>query len=445
MAVITEISVHDVRFPTSDFQDGSDAIHADPDYSCVYVILTTSIAGLEGHGFTFSLGRGNEIIAACVKTLAKLVVGQSLESIVADWVGFNRKLQNETQLRWIGPEKGPLHMACGAIVNACWDLWCKKEGKPLWKLVAELTPEEVVGLVDWHYLKDALTPDEALAALRAAREGRDARMAEMLHRGYPAYTTSAGWLGYSDEKIRGLCKEYLGLGYDAFKMKVGASIDDDLRRAAVIREEIGDERRLMMDANQRWGVAETVENMTRLAAYKPLWIEEPTHADDILGHAAIAKALAPLDVGVATGEVACNVIMFKQLLQAGAIKFCQVDACRLAGVNEVLAVLLLSHKFGVAVCPHAGGVGLCEYVRHISMIDYVVVSATTEGRVCESTTHLHEHFYDTENFLKQGCYVAPKAPGYATMRPESLAEFAYPDGPVWVKRGHGDRLRVASC
>ena len=410
-----------------------DAVHTDPDYSCVYVTLGTSTATHTGHGFTFTLGRGNEVICACVEALRPLVLGLTLEGIVGDWVAFTRRLTQESQLRWLGPEKGVVHMACGAIVNAVWDLWGKTEGKPLWRLIADLSPEEVVALVDFHYLEDVINKDEALALLRKARAGRDARIAEMVAVGYPAYTTSAGWLGYSDDKIRALCRQYIGEGFNAFKMKVGASINDDLRRAAIIRAEIGDARLLMMDANQRWNVPQAIDHMTRLAKFKPWWIEEPTHPDDILGHARIAAALEPLGIGVATGEVCANAVMFKQLMQAKAIKFCQIDSCRMAGVNEILAVLLLAAKFGVAVCPHAGGVGLCEYVRHLAMVDYIVCSGSLENRVCESTSHLHEHFFDAV-VLENGRYKAATTPGYATMRPESIGAFTFPTGDIWAAK-----------
>jgi L-fuconate dehydratase len=303
-------------------------------------------------------------------------------------------LTAESQLRWIGPEKGVVHMACGAIINAAWDLYAKYEGKPLWKLLADMSPEELVGAVDFHWITDALKPEEAIAMLKELQPTKTAREAEMLKDGFPAYTTSAGWLGYSDEKIKGLCQQYMAEGMNHFKMKVGSDIEDDLRRASILREAIGPDRTLMMDANQKWDVEEAIENMKRLAVYKPWWIEEPTNPDDILGHARIAEALKPYDIGVATGEVCHNRVMFKQLLQAKAIKFCQIDTCRVGGINELLAILLLAKKFDVAVCPHAGGVGLCEYVRHICVFDYIAISGSLEDRICESTTHLHEHFYD---------------------------------------------------
>lgn len=324
-------------------------------------------------------------------------------------------------------------MSCGAIVNAVWDLWAKVEGKPLWRLVADLSPEEVIKCIDFHYIQDVLTSDEALALLQKVRDGHETRIAEMIERGYPSYTTSAGWLGYSDEKMRSLCKQYMGEGFDAFKMKVGADIDDDLRRAKILREEIGESGKLMMDANQRWNVTEAITYMNQLASFKPLWIEEPTHPDDILGHARIAVELEPLGIGVATGEVCSNPVMFKQLFQSKGVKFCQPDACRMGGVNDNLAVLLLAAKFGVVVCHHAGGVGLCEYVRHLSFIDYIVFSGSLENRLCEATSHLHEHFTDPANVVN-GRFHVPVEPGYATMHPESVAEFKFPSGPIWTAR-----------
>jgi L-fuconate dehydratase len=432
--------VRDVRFPTSDFQDGSDAVHKDPDYSCVYVILHTSavnasMAPLEGHGFTFTLGRGNEVIALCVKAFLPQLVGKTLGGIVADMVGFVTSLTCDGQLRWLGPEKGVVHMASGAIINAVWDMWAKYEAKPLWKLLVDMSPEQLVSCIDFHWIVDALTPEEAVAILKgnAAGDAKAKREAEMRADGFPAYTTSAGWLGYPDDKIRRLCRQYLGEGMNHFKIKVGGDQADDLRRAAVVREEIGPDRKLMMDANQKWSVDEAIVNMKELAKFEPWWIEEPTNPDDILGHAKIAKALKPLGVGVATGEVCHNAVMFKQLLQADAISFCQIDTCRVAGINELLAILLMAKKFGVPVCPHAGGVGLCEYVRHIVMFDYISIGASLENRICESTSHLHEHFHDPWT-LKRGNYMPPTVPGYGTMKRSSILDFEFPDGPVHTAR-----------
>jgi L-fuconate dehydratase len=432
---ITSVTVHDVRFPTSRALDGSDAMNPDPDYSAAYVVLGTDRDGLEGHGLTFTIGRGNELCVAAVEALAPLVRGLTLEGIAADMGAFWRRVVGDSQLRWVGPEKGVLHLATAAVVNAVWDLWAKAEGKPLWKLLTDMTPEELVRCVDFRYITVALTPAEALAILRLHAPTRAAREAQMRRDGYPAYTTSAGWLGYPDEKIRRLCREGVTDGWRHFKIKVGRDLADDLRRAAIVREEIGPDRKLMVDANQVWDVGEAIAWMRELARFDPWWIEEPTSPDDVLGHAAIARAVAP--IGVATGEQCQNRVVFKQLMQANAIRFCQVDACRLGGVNEVLAVLLMAAKFGVPVCPHAGGVGLCEYVQHLSIFDYVCVSASLEDRIVEYVDHLHEHFVDPV-VIRDGRYVAPTAPGYSiTMKAESLRAYAYPEGPAWAGRGDG--------
>ncbi len=430
---ITDFEVSDLRFPTSQEQEGSDAMHADPDYSAAYVIFYTDGAdGREGHGLTFTIGRGNEVCVAAIEALAPLVVGQTLEDITADMAGFWRRLTSDGQLRWLGPEKGVIHLATAAVVNAVWDLYAKVEGKPLWKLLADMSPEELVSCVDFRYIRDAITPEEAVELLSTRSEGRDRREAELRRNGYPGYTTSAGWLGHEDEEIRRRCRAGLEAGWDHFKLKVGADLEDDRRRAALVREEIGPDRRLMMDANQRWGVDEAIEWMGGLAAFDPWWIEEPTSPDDVLGHATIGKAIEP--IGVATGEQCQNRVVFKQLLQADALDVCQIDACRLGGVNEVLAVLLMAAKFDVPVCPHAGGVGLCEYVQHLSIFDYLCVSASLDDRVIEYVDHLHEHFEDPVT-IRDGCYVPPTAPGYSiTMKPDSRRRYAYPDGAVWSDR-----------
>jgi len=428
---ITSVEVRDVRFPTSRGLDGSDAMNADPDYSAAYVILHTDATnGPQGHGLTFTIGRGNELCVAAVEALAPFVVGLSLDDIAADMGGFWRRVVGDSQLRWVGPEKGVIHLATAAVVNAVWDLWAKVEGKPLWKLLADMSPEEIVRCVDFRYITDALTPAEALEILRRQAPSRGVRERELRQSGYPAYTTSAGWLGYPDEKIRRLCREGMADGWSHFKIKVGRDLADDVRRAALIREEIGPDRKLMVDANQVWEVNEAIDSMRELARFDPWWIEEPTSPDDVLGHATIARAIAP--IGVATGEHCQNRIIFKQLMQAGAISFCQIDACRLGGVNEVIAVLLLAAKFGIPVCPHAGGVGLCEYVQHLSMFDFVCVSGTMENRIIEYVDHLHEHFLDPV-VIRGGRYLPPDAPGYSiTMRAESLEEYAYPDGAAWA-------------
>ena len=427
---ITHLQALDVRFPTSRALDGSDAMNADPDYSAAYVIVHTDAPdGLEGHGLTFTIGRGNELCVAAVRAIEPLVAGLSLREIAEDMAGFWRRVVGDSQLRWVGPEKGVVHLAAAAVVNAVWDLYAKAERKPLWKLLADMSPETLVRCIDFRYITDALTPEEALAILRPLYATRAEREAEMLRCGYPAYTTSAGWLGYSDEKLRMLCREALAQGWSHFKIKVGADLRDDLRRLSIIREEIGAERKLMLDANQVWDVDEAIANMRELARFDPWWIEEPTSPDDVLGHATIARAIAP--IGVATGEQCHNRVVFKQLLQSDAIRFCQIDSCRLGGVNEVLAVLLLAAKFGVPVCPHAGGVGLCEYVQHLAIFDYIAVSGSLDDRIVEYVDHLHEHFVDPV-VVRGGRYIPPLAPGYSiTMKPESRARFAYPDGPAW--------------
>jgi L-fuconate dehydratase len=429
---ITDLRVLDVRFPTSLSLDGSDAMNPDPDYSAAYVVLTTDRRdGVEGHGLTFTIGRGTDIVVAAVGALRPLVVGQDIAAFAAAPGAFWKHLTGDSQLRWIGPEKGVIHLATAAVVNAMWDLWAKLEGKPLWKLLSDLTPAQIVELVDWRYLTDALAPEEARAMLEKLAPTRAAREAEILREGYPAYTTSAGWLGYPDDKIRRLCREAMAEGFTHFKIKVGANLDDDIRRAAIVREEIGPKRTLMIDANQRWDVGQAIEWVKALAPSRPMWIEEPTSPDDVLGHAAIARALEPLGIGVATGEHCQNRIIFKQLLQARAISFCQIDSCRLGGVNEVVAVLLLAAKFGVPVCPHAGGVGLCEYVQHESIFDYICVSGSLQGRITEFVDHLHEHFADP-CVVKHGRYQAPRAAGTTiTMKPASLAAHTYPTGKVW--------------
>jgi L-fuconate dehydratase len=430
---IVDVDVRDIRFPTSLALDGSDAMNPDPDYSAAYVMLRTDAGdGLEGHGLTFTIGRGNELCVAAVRALAPLVLGTTLESITADMGQFWRRIVGDSQLRWVGPEKGVLHLATAALVNAVWDLWAKVEGKPLWLLLADMSPEEIVRCVDFRYITDAITPDEALEILRRNAPMRQAREAELRRAGYPAYTTSAGWLGYPDEKIRRLCREGIAAGWSHFKIKVGRDLTDDVRRASIVREEIGPHRKLMMDANQVWDVGEAITNMRTLARFDPWWIEEPTSPDDVLGHAAIANAVAP--IGVATGEQCQNRVVFKQLMQAKAIRFCQVDSCRLGGVNEVLAVLLMAARFGIPVCPHAGGVGLCEYVQHLAMFDYLCVSASLEDRIVEYVDHLHEHFLDPV-VVRDGRYMPPMTPGYSiTMRPESLRDYSYPEGAAWRNR-----------
>jgi L-fuconate dehydratase len=428
--VISELTVIDLRFPTSRTNAGTDAVHVDPDYSAAYVVLKTD-AGLEGHGLTFTIGRGNEVVVAAIEAFRHLVVGERLEAIAEDFAGFWRRLASDSQLRWLGPEKGVIHLALAAVVNAVWDLYAKAERKPLWKLLADMTPRQLVSCIDFRYITDALTPDAAIDLLERHARTKPDREAELLRTGYPAYTTSVGWMGYSDDGVRALCRAALNEGWTHFKVKVGGRADDDRRRVALVREAIGNDQTLMIDANQQWDVGTAIERATDLAVYRPWWLEEPTSPDDVLGHRTIAEAIRPLGIGVATGEHCANRVLFKQLLQARAIDFCQIDSCRLGGVNENLAVILMAAAFGIRVCPHAGGVGLCEYVQHLSMFDYIAVSATMEGRVIEYVDHLHEHFEDPVR-IRAGRYLAPSRPGYSiTIRPESRIEYRYPEGAAW--------------
>jgi L-fuconate dehydratase len=429
---IRGLDVSDIRFPTSSTNAGTDAMHPDPDYSAAYVVLETD-ADLEGHGFTFTIGRGNEICVEAIRAFSPLVVGRTLEDIVAEPAAFWRSLASDSQLRWLGPEKGVIHLALAAIVNAVWDLHAKRDRKPLWKLLCDMTPAQVVASIDFRYITDALTPDEALEMLERRAKTKAERERILLRDGYPAYTTSAGWMGYSDARIRQLCREALADGWTHFKVKVGGTPEEDARRLALVREEIGPENRLMIDANQRWDVTEAIERVRELARFDLWWVEEPTSPDDVLGHAAIAKAISP--IGVATGEHCQNRIVFKQLLQAGALDFCQIDSCRLGGVNENLAVILMAAEFGVPVCPHAGGVGLCELVQHLSMFDYVCVSGQLDDRITEFVDHLHEHFVDPV-VIRRGRYLAPTAPGYSsTMHAPSRDVYRYPNGSAWARAG----------
>ncbi|MFI6348490.1 L-fuconate dehydratase [Streptomyces sp. NPDC050560] len=430
-ARITALDTYDIRFPTSRDLDGSDAMNPDPDYSAAYVVLRTDAAdGLEGHGFTFTIGRGNDVQVAAIDALRDHVVGRDVAALGADPGSLGRALTGDSQLRWLGPEKGVMHMAVGAVVNAAWDLAAKAAGKPLWRLLADAEPEWLVGQVDFRYITDALTPDDALALLRRGRQGAPERVATLLERGFPAYTTSPGWLGYDDEKLTRLAAQAVADGFTQIKLKVGADLEDDTRRCRVARSVIGPDVRMAVDANQRWNVDEAIAWTRALAEFRPYWVEEPTSPDDILGHAAIRRAVAP--VKVATGEHVQNRIVFKQLLQAGAIDILQIDAARVGGVNENLAILLLAAKFGVPVCPHAGGVGLCELVQHLSMFDYAALAGSTDDRVIEYVDHLHEHFVDPV-VIRDGHYAAPTAPGFsATMHPRSLTDYTYPGGTFWA-------------
>jgi L-fuconate dehydratase len=420
--------VHDVRFPTSRERDGSDAMNPDPDYSAAYLVIHTS-SGDTGHGLVFTIGRGNEVVVASIRAVESLVTGLNVDDVLSDMGGFFRRLTRDSQFRWLGPEKGVMHMGIGAVVNAVWDLFAKREGVPLWQLLSRFSPQEIVDLIDFRYLTDQLTPGEALEILERALPGRDARVAELLQQGYPAYTTSAGWLGYSDEKVGLLVREALRSGFTHLKIKVGSDIEDDVRRVEMVRELIGPDVKLSIDANQMWDVGNAIANTKQLAVHDLYWVEEPTSTDDVLGFIEIARAVHP--VKVATGEQVANRVMFKQFLSSGAIDICQIDACRVAGVNENIAVLLMAAKFCVAVCPHAGGVGLCEMVQHLSMFDYVAISAVMEDHWIEYVDHLHEHFVDPAEIVN-GRYRAPRLPGNgASMLTETVVDFGFPDGRVW--------------
>ncbi|GAA4474022.1 enolase C-terminal domain-like protein [Phytohabitans houttuyneae] len=426
--VITSVDAVDVRFPTSRELDGSDAMNPEPDYSAAYVTIRTS-GGEEGTGLAFTVGRGNDLQVAAIRALAPLVVGLPVADVLGDLRAFSERLTGDSQLRWLGPHKGAIHMAAGAVVNAAWDLYARREGKPLWRLLAEMSPAQLVSLVDFRYLRDALTPEEALDLLQRAQAGREQRQRDLLAHGYPAYTTTPGWLGYTDEKLVRLAREAVAEGFGLIKLKVGADNKADIRRVALAREAVGGDVRIAIDANQAWGVEQAITWLRSLAPYDPYWIEEPTSPDDVLGHAAIREAVTPIKV--ATGEHCHNQVMFKQLLQARAIDVLQLDATRVAGVNENIAILLLAAKFGVPVCPHAGGVGLCEMVQHLAMFDYVAVSGSTEGRVIEYVDHLHQHFVDPVT-VRDGRYLAPQAPGIgARMHQESVVAYRFPDGPQW--------------
>lgn len=423
MTTITDLRVFDLRFPTSQHLDGSDAMNPDPDYSAAYVILDTDTDELKGHGLTFTIGRGNEVVCLAIEALRHLVVRLELDWIRQDPGRFWRHVTGDSQLRWIGPDKGAMHLAVGAVVNAAWDLWAKQSGKPVWRLVADMSPEEIVRIVDFRYLTDVLTPQEALAILKKAEPDKAERIAVLEREGYACYTTSAGWLGYDDDKLRRLCREAIDAGFDHIKMKVGRDLEDDIRRLTIAREVIGPDRYLMIDANQVWEVDQAIDWLGRLAFAKPFFIEEPTSPDDIAGHARIRKAVAPMKV--ATGEMCQNRIMFKQFIAGGAIDIVQIDSCRMGGLNEVLSVLLVAAKYGLPVWPHAGGVGLCEYVQHLSMIDYVAVSGAKDGRVIEYVDHLHEHFLEP-CVIRDAAYMPPAAPGFSIeMKPETLRSYRF--------------------
>lgn len=423
MTKITDLRVFDLRFPTSQSLDGSDAMNPDPDYSAAYVILDTDEPGLKGHGLTFTIGRGNDICCMAIEAMRHLVVGTDLATVTANPGKYWRHLTSDSQLRWIGPDKGAMHLATGAVVNAVWDLLAKKAGKPVWQLVADMSPEEIADIVDYRYLTDVLTRDDALAILKKAESGKKERIETLKNEGYACYTTSAGWLGYDDAKLRRLCQEAIDAGFNHVKMKVGRDLEDDIRRLTIAREVIGPDRYLMIDANQVWEVDQAIEWVNKLAFSKPFFIEEPTSPDDIAGHRKIREAIG--SVKVATGEMCQNRIMFKQFIAEGAIDVVQIDSCRMGGLNEVLAVLLIAAKYNLPVWPHAGGVGLCEYVQHLSMIDYLVVSGTKEGRVIEYVDHLHEHFIEPCD-IRNAAYMPPKLPGFSIeMKPDSIETYTF--------------------
>ncbi|XP_037042943.1 mitochondrial enolase superfamily member 1-like [Bradysia coprophila] len=430
--VITSITAKDMRWPTSLGGHGSDAMHTDPDYSCVYVTITTE-RGIYGNGLTFTLGRGTDIVAMTVKALSYLVKGRNAGDIFLSFGQFWRELTSESQLRWIGPEKGVTHLAVAAIINALWDLWAKLEGKPVWKLLTDMDPELLVSTIDFRYITDVVTPAEAVEFLRQNAAGKEKREKELLEVGYPCYTTQVGWIGYTDDYIREKCKEYIAKGFTAFKIKVGRDINSDIKRCKILREEIGWTNKLMVDANQIWDVNEAIEWMEKLAEFKPLWIEEPTSPDDVLGHATISKALSPYGISVATGEMCANRVMFKQFLQANALQYCQIDSCRIGGVNEILSVYFMAKKLNVKVVPHAGGVGLCEMVHHLQMWDYTSLSATKEDRYVEYVDQQHEQFINPV-VVTNAHYVALTAPGYSTeLKPEAIEQYEFPNGSEWQR------------
>lgn len=430
MITITHFTTKDIRFPTSKNLDGSDAVNKDPDYSAAYVILYTDRPGLEGHGLTFTTGRGNELCVAAIRSLSYLIVGRSLNSITDNFGQFWAQLtRGDSQLRWLGPEKGVIHLATAALINAVWDLYAKVEEKPLWKLLYDMSPEQLISCLDFTYLTDVIGPEEALQLLKEGQHKKSERLAHLRNEGFPAYTTSAGWLGYSDEKLRRLCRQVIAEGWSYLKMKVGSDLNDDIRRARIIREEVGESFNLMMDANQKWEVDEAIPWMHALSEFNPWWIEEPTSPDDILGHKKIKEAIFP--IRVATGEHAHNRVMFKQFITSGAFDFCQIDTCRLGGINEALVVIILAAKYKIPVCPHGGGVGLCEYVQHLSMFDYLCISGSLENRILEYVDHLHEHFLDPVKVIR-GAYHVPELAGCSIeMKKESLEDYEFPDGKEW--------------
>ncbi len=437
MPVITSVRSYDVRFPTSLELDGSDAVNVDPDYSAAYAVLEAD-NGERGYGLVFTAGRGNEVVAKAIESYGARLVGLELDDLVSDLGAAAKRLVHDSQLRWLGPEKGVSHMAAGAVINTLWDVRARREGKPLWRLLAEMSPEEIVSAIDFTHIQNALTPEEALEILRAGEVGKAERLAELAANGHPAYTTTPGWLGYSDEKLVRLSKEAVAAGYDMIKLKVGTSLEDDVRRMRLAREAVGPEIRISIDANQRWEVDEAIAWTNALAEFDPFWIEEPTSTDDVLGHADIRRGVAPIKV--ATGEAVMNRIIFKQMLQAGSLDVLQLDSTRVAGVNENLAILVMAKKFGVPVCPHAGGVGLCELVQHYSFFDYAALTGEIGWKRVEFVDHLHEHFVEPARVVN-GSYVAPVLPGTgAEMVAQSRDRWVFPDGAGWVELRAAGRI-----
>ncbi|KAL6434146.1 hypothetical protein ACFW04_005937 [Cataglyphis niger] len=428
-AKIIDIEVHDIRFPTSLQHHGSDAMHTDPDYSCAYVTIKTDTE-YEGYGLTFTLGRGTEIVVLACKSLFKIVKNHTTREIYTNFASFWRKLTCDTQLRWVGPEKGVIHLATAAIVNALWDLWARIEGKPVWKLLTDMSPEQLVSTIDFRYIRDIVTEQEAIEMLERNAVHKQIKELTLKENGFPAYTTQVGWLGYSDQQVEDLCKSFLDRGFEAFKIKVGQNLDDDIKRCEMIRKVIGYENKLMLDANQVWEVEQAIEWMKKLAKYKPLWIEEPTSPDDIFGHSQIKDALKKYNIGIASGEMCANRVMFKQFLMFG-LDFCQIDSARIGGINEILAVYFMAKKLKIPVCPHAGGVGLCEMVQHLQMWDYICLSQTTENRMIEYVDQQHEHFENPVH-IRNAYYMPPLSSGYSTkLKNECIMEYAYPEGNYW--------------
>ena len=418
MAKIVKLSTYDLRFPTSDHLDGSDAMNPDPDYSAAYVIIETDQSSLKGHSFAFTLGRGNDLCCNAIKALQHLVIGLDINWIRDNQSAFSRRMTSDSQLRWIGPEKGIIHMASGAIINAVWDILSKLDNKPLWQLVSDMDSDEISNAIDFRHITDFLNQDEAVEILKSHHKTKLDRVSILENEGYPCYVTSAGWLGYSDKKLERLCLEAKNNGFEYVKLKVGKDLKNDMRRLEIARTTLGPDIKIMIDANQVWEVDQAIKWMKSLAEFDPYFIEEPTSPDDIIGHKKIKDAIFPIKV--ATGEAVQNRVIFKQLISENAIDIVQVDACRMGGLNEVLAVQLMASKQGLPVWPHAGGVGLCEYSQHLAMIDYICISGRKDEQVIEYVDHLHEHFLNPCQ-IKNAAYMLPKESGFSVeMKPSTL-------------------------